>query len=105
MTRLTDALQRAHEVREQNRMGLQADAPACRLEEAPPPPVAGLDPMLETGDLGAVHDQSRPVRRAIFAVAGLVLAVLVAWYLLETREQPQPPKPPGLKLEQQISPR
>ena len=105
MSRLTDALQRAHAVREQNRVGLQADAPACRLEEAPLPPVAALDPALETGDLDVVHDNSRHVRRAIFGAAGVVLAILVAWYLIEARDQPQPAKPQGLKLEQEISPR
>jgi len=105
VSRLTDALQRAHAVREQNRIGLQADAPACRLEEAPLPPVAAFDPALETGDLDAAHDHSRHVRRAIFAAAGVLLAILIAWYLFEAREQPQPAKSQGLKLEQELSPR
>lgn len=106
MTRLTEALQRAHSLREQNRMGLQADAPACRLDEAPLPAIAAFDPALETVDLEA---QPRPaetrVRLAIFAVAGLILAILVGWYLLEVQATTQPPKPEGagLKLEQRLS--
>ena len=108
MTKLTQALQRAHAVREQNRMGLQADAPACRLEEAPLPAIAAFDPALETVDL-----EPRPraaearVRLAIFSVAGAILALLVGWYLLEMQATTQPAKPEaagaGLKLEQRLS--
>ena len=106
MSRLLDALQRAHAVREQNRMGLRADAPACRLEEAPLPPVAAFDPALETGDLDRprVRHEAK-VRAAIFTAAGLALAILIGWYLLEAREPPPQPKPSVLKLEQQLSPR
>ena len=105
MTRLTEALQRAHTLREQNRMGLQADAPACRLDEAPLPPIAAFDPALETVDLDPPGRAQTRVRFAIFAVAGLIFAVLVGWYLLEMRATGQPAKPDGagLKLEQRLS--
>jgi hypothetical protein len=106
VTRLIEALQRAHALREQNRMGLQADAPACRLDEAPLPAIAAFDPALETVDLEPPPRASETrIRLAIFAVAGLILAILVGWYLLELQATTQPSKPDasGLKLEQRLS--
>ena len=104
MTRLDAALQRAHALREQKRMGLNADAPACRLDEAPLPPIAAHDPALVTVDLDPPRAPSR-VRRAIFTAAALALAMLVGWYVLEANETPQPSAKPssGLKLEQRLS--
>ena len=104
MTRLDNALQRAHALREQKRMGLNADAPACRLDEAPLPPIAAHDPALATVDLDPPPQSSR-VRMAIFTAAAIVLAVLVGWYLLEAREATQRDDKPssGLKLEQRLS--
>ena len=104
MTRLDDALQRAHALREEKRMGLNAEAPACRLDEAPLPPIAAYDPALVTVDLEPPR-QAAPVRMAIFTAAAVILAILVGWYLFELREAPQPSAKPssGLKLEQRLS--
>ena len=105
MTRLDHALQRAHEVREQKRMGLNADAPACRLDEAPLPPIAAPDPALASVDLDAPSAAPQRMRTAIFTAAALILAALVGWYLLEARETTAPGDKPasGLKLEQRLS--
>ena len=101
MTRLSEALQRAHALREQNRLGLQADAPACRLEEAPLPP---LPPLVddETPEMEPRANEGM-VRVAIFAAAGLILVLIFAWYFVASRETPPPAKPPSvLKLEYQL---
>ena len=45
------------------------------------------------------------VRKLVLALTIATLAILVAWYLFEAREQPQPAKSQGLKLEQELSPR
>ena len=104
MTRLDTALQRAHELREQKRMGLNADAPACRLDEAPLPPIAAHDPALVTVDLDPPRAASR-VRMAIFTAAAVVLAALAGWYMLEAPDTPAPAgkASSGLKLEQRLS--
>ena len=103
MTRLSEALQRAHALREQNRLGLQADAPACRLEEAPLPP---LPPLVddETPEMESPPRANEGmVRIAIFAAAGLILVLIFAWYFVASRETPPPAKPPSvLKLEYQL---
>jgi len=103
VTRLSEALQRAHALREQNRLGLQADAPACRLEEAPLPPL----PPLVDSEIAEMESPPRAnegmVRVAIFAAAGLILVLLFAWYFVASRETPPPAKPPSvLKLEYQL---
>jgi len=104
MTRLTEALQRAAALREQNRLDLQADAPACRLEEAPLPP---LPPLVdtETPEMESPRANEGMVRVAIFAVAGLILALLFGWYLVASRDTSKPAKPGGMKLEYQIAPK
>ena len=42
------------------------------------------------------------VRVAIFAVAGLILALLFGWYLVASRDTPQPAKPASMKLDYQL---
>ena len=106
MTRLSEALQRAHALREQNRLGLQADAPACRLEEAPLPPLPPLPPLVDS-EIAEMESPPRAsegmVRVAIFAAAGLILVLIFAWYFVASRETPPPAKPPSiLKLEYEL---